>query len=275
MRARTQGPPEGARLDRAATERPSRPLCLARQARFLVALIFGLATLLPVRLAELLIRGSSPSRVTSLFHRVLIRGLRIEIELDGELARDALLVANHVSWTDILVLGGSVPTSFVAKAEVRRWPLLGLLARLNPTLFVRRDARTAVPAQVAEIASALARGRVALFPEGTTGDGSDVLPFRPALFAAAAGRRIQPVAILYRPAGRAWRPGELGGFAWDGDKEFWPHLLAIAGGRPTRCRVMALPPIHAGQYDRKALAILCRSLIRERLETPSERQAGT
>jgi 1-acyl-sn-glycerol-3-phosphate acyltransferase len=247
---------------------------LVRQGRFAATLVLGLAVLLPLRAVELIVCGRAPSRVASLFHRVLLNGLRIQVEVDGTVARDGLIVANHISWTDILVLGAAVPAVFVAKAEVRGWPLLGWLARLNPTLFVRRDARAAISVQVAEVAAALDRGPVTLFPEGTTGDGSDVLPFRPGLFAAAEGHRVQPVAITYRPAGRPWRSGELAEFAWDGDKDFWPHLLEVAGGPPRHCRIVALSPIGAGRNDRKVLAASCRALIRGRLGSVTHR-SGT
>lgn len=243
-----------------------------RVARFTAVFGIGLVTLLPLRLVELAVRGPAPSRVASLFQRVLLWGLRLEARLDGRVAAHALVVANHISWIDILALGAVAPATFVSKADVRGWPLLGLLARLNPAVFVRRDARAAVPAQVAAIAAALAHGRVTLFAEGTTGDGSGVLPFHPALFAAATtttGCVVQPVALLYTPQGRDWRPSELADFAWDGDKAFWPHLLAVAGGPPTRCLIAALAPIEAGS-DRKLLANRCRTAIAARLGSPSD-----
>lgn len=230
--------------------------------RFFAALTAALLLLLPLRLVGHGLTSGSPSRLGVLFQRMLLWGLRIRVTASGKLAPQALVVANHISWTDILVLGSLGRATFVAKSEVRDWPLLGLLARLNGTVFVRRLERHEVARQIAAIAAALARSPVILFPEGTTGDGADVLPFRPTLFAAAADHRVQPVSILYRPRRRAWVKGELAWFSWDGDKEFWPHLLAISGGAAIDCHVIVHSPMTADVESRKALAVQCRDIVR-------------
>ena len=117
-------------------------------------------------------------------------GLRIEV--NGRLARDApvLVLANHVSWLDISVIGSLGPLSFVAKSEVERWPVVGLFARLQRTVFIDR-ARRAHTAEVnATVARRLAGGDIiVLFPEGTSSDGNRVLPFRSSLVGAARAAR--------------------------------------------------------------------------------------
>jgi 1-acyl-sn-glycerol-3-phosphate acyltransferase len=249
--------------------RPARSaLRVGRRARLFAVLTISLAVLLPIRLVTHRLSPRSASWIGVLFFRSLLAGLRIRVRLEGLIADDALVVANHISFTDILALGASRPMAFVAKSEVRGWPLLGMLARLNATIFIERGAPRTIDRQVEALATALAKGPVALFPEGTTGNGAQVLQFRPALFAAAEGRRVQPVAIAYRPRGRDWEPGELAAFAWDGDKAFWPHLLAIADGPPIDCLLTVLPTMTAGPKDRKANATDCREAIVATLSAP-------
>ncbi len=134
------------------------------------------------------------------------------------LRRDVLFVANHVSWFDILALGGAGRTAFVAKAEIGRWPIIGWLADQNHTVYVARENRRQVTQQSAALADALAIGRpVALFAEGTTGDGNSLLPFRASLLAPAApgpdALRVQPVALDYGRDARdyAWIDPESAG----------------------------------------------------------------
>lgn len=237
-------------------------LGVARLVRFvsLFAAVF-LLLILP-HLMWMAARPRVPSPFARTFLKIVAVGVGLRVECGGgRPERFALLVSNHISWTDILVLGGATCTAFVARADVRGWPLLGLLALLNGTIFIDRSARLNVRTQGAALAAALRRGRVALFPEGTTGDGRDVLPFRPALFAAAAERPIQPVAISYAP-----QNGDLAAFAWDGDKTFLAHLLHVIASGGARCRVVMLPPIPPGYGDRKARAGEARAMIRAALQ---------
>ncbi len=137
-----------------------------------------------------------------------------------------LLVSNHVSHVDILVLASLARPVFVAKAEVARWPLIGHLARTVGTVFVERAHRRTLPRMLEELEAAVEAGpRVVLFPEGRTTDGERVLPFRPALLEVAArtGCEVHPVALRYRtgpgmpPARSAiawWADTTLAGHAW-------------------------------------------------------------
>src|SRR5262249_10833230 len=113
--------------------------------------------------------------------------LGLRVILKGEIARSApvLVVSNHVSWLDIVALGGLVPLSFVAKSEVAGWPIIGTLARLHRAIFVDRTRRSATHDITRLIGHRLVAGdTIVLFGEGTTGDGNRVLPFRPALLAS-------------------------------------------------------------------------------------------
>lgn len=234
---------------------------VVRQARFFFAFIGGLAVLLPPRLVTKVVWPHRPSRVSMAFCRILLWGLRIRVANETPISGGALIAANHVSWTDILVLASVRPVLFVAKAEVRGWPILGWLARLNGTVFVERAQRRAAGDQVAAVAEALRHGPVVLFAEGTTGNGDGVLPFHSTLFAAAEDRSVQPVAIDYRPQGRPWRAGERAEFAWDGDKTFWPHLLRIAGADGTECSLVSHPPLLMARGQRKDAARWCRDIV--------------
>jgi 1-acyl-sn-glycerol-3-phosphate acyltransferase len=164
-----------------------------------------------------------------------------------------LFIANHASWLDIMVIAGATGASFVSKEEIRRWPLAGWLADLNHTVYVERTARGAVHGQAGALRASLQSGRpVALFPEGTTDGGTDVLPFRASLLAAVVppieGVVVQPVAIDYGSAGSV--------IAWVGKESAMVNarrVLSRPGSFPVLLRF--LDPIDPRTVpDRKTLA---------------------
>ncbi len=192
--------------------------------------------------------------------------LCIRLETDGpEILPGCLLVANHISWLDIFVINAAWPAAFISKAEVRGWPVIGWLATRNETVFLRRGSRGHARIVNEEIAGLLGRGRhVALFPEGTTTDGSHVRPFHAALLQPAieAGAPIQPLAIAYRlPDGRYTRAP-----AYDGDVSLGESIRAIIGERRIVARIEVAPLLvtHDGP-DRKALAHAAYGAIVARL----------
>ena len=179
-------------------------------------------------------------RVLRLWHRVNCRALGFRIHQKGELTtkRPLVVASNHVSWTDISVIGSRCDVSFIAKADMAAWPVMGWLARLQRTIFIERERRRTSGAQASEIAGRLASGEaVVLFAEGTTGDGNMILPFKSTLFGAATMAiqegavdkvYIQPLTIAYTrvqgmPMGRRDRPLA----AWIGDTELAPHAAAL------------------------------------------------
>ena len=164
--------------------------------------------------------------------RVVVRGT------PPQPGRAALVLANHVSWMDIPVLGSLLPVSFVAKSEVSGWPVVGLLARMQRCIFIDRARKSHTTHVNTEVAHRLARGDlIVLFPEGTTGDGNRLLPFRSSLVGAARAALteptleridLQPLAVVYvrrngLPVTRRERPA----IAWYGDMELAPHLAAF------------------------------------------------
>lgn len=205
----------------------------------LAALAVTLA-LLPTHLVCLRFGLAWQNRIPRLWHRAIcaIIGIRIIHHGSPDQRRPLMLVSNHVSWKDILVLGASADVSFVAKAEVRSWPVFGLLARWQRTIFVEREQRQKTGEQANEMAERLAAGDiVVLFPEGTTSDGNRMLDIKSSLFAAATSAvpasptglvHVQPVALAYTrihglPMGHYHRPIA----AWPGDIELVPHLMTI------------------------------------------------
>lgn len=168
----------------------------------------------------------------------------------------ALYVANHITLLDILALGGAAPARFVAKAEIAGWGLVGFLAKVGGTIFVSRERRGQTRAQADRVAAALGHARpVVLFGEGGTGDGTALLPFRPALFVSAieAGVPVQPVAIDYGPA-RAC-------FAWPDDVSFGREARRLIGrAEPVPVTLRFLDPLPPG-LDRKAMAAAARDAI--------------
>lgn len=188
------------------------------------------------------------------------RRLSLKVTIEGRrLPGPVLYVSNHVSWLDILALGGAtgpVGAAFVSRGDVQHWPLIGFLARVGGTVFIDRERRS-IGEQTDALGKALASGRPAmLFPEGTTGDGTALLPFRAALFGAVAGGTVpvQPVAIDYGPA--------MAAIAWGGDEEFGPNagrILLRDGRLPVTIRF--LDPIDPAGLDRKQLAARARAAI--------------
>lgn len=171
------------------------------------------------------------------YYRLLRRLLRINITIAGQriTGRPVLLVSNHVSWVDIVVLASIAPMVFVAKKEVASWPLIGAAAKAQKVIFVDRTRRQQTPDTMREIATRLSEGHpVVLFAEGTSSDGNRVLSFRSALVGAiesachdaAQGEvTLQPMSICYNafqgmPMGRIKRPV----VAWYGDLDFFPHF---------------------------------------------------
>ena len=180
-----------------------------------------------------------------------------------------LLVCNHVSWLDILVLGGATGTAFVSKDELGH-PLIHWLADQNHTLYIRRSHRRGSADQARAIAAALERPQpVALFPEGTTGPGDRLLPFRSALLAAVApapaGVEVRAVGIDYGPAAP-----EIG---WHGERGK-DNVLRVLGRKGTLATVVHLLPPLEPTGDRKQLAALAQGRIAAALAASSSAPAG-
>jgi lyso-ornithine lipid O-acyltransferase len=198
-----------------------------------------------------------------------VAGLRIRIH-GTPLGQPALFLANHTSWLDIMAMASACGASFVAKDDVGRWPVVGWLARIHRTLFIARTARGEVRDQAETVRAALESGMLlALFPEGTTKGGIELLPFRAGLIASLfppiPGLRVQPVALDYGDVGPE--------IAWVGEEGAAANARRILS-RPGTIGVTLhfLPPIDpAAVADRKALAALARDQIVAILAACAER----
>ncbi len=237
---------------------------IGRYARLALHVLSGLITTLAV------LPFVTPARHLRLRQRWSVRLLDIlGIRLDTDepyVAPGSLLVANHVSWLDIFVINAAYPAAFVSKAEIRQWPLFGWLAAKNDTVFLRRGSRGHAKIVNGEIAALLELGRhVALFPEGTTTDGSHVQNFHAALLQPAidAGAPIQPLALAYRlPDGRYTRAA-----AYDGDLSLGESIAAIIAEQQIVARVRVAPALQTDDTpNRKTLAHAARDAIVERID---------
>jgi 1-acyl-sn-glycerol-3-phosphate acyltransferase len=179
--------------------------------------------------------------------------------------RPVVYVSNHSSWVDVPVVGGVLDGCFVAKGDVATWPIIGTIARLGRTVFVSRTRASTGKERDAMRAVLKAGDNLILFPEGTSSDGSRVLPFRTSFFAIAEATAnedpadlplIQPVSVVYDrlgglPAGRASRPV----FAWYGDMDIASHFWRLTQHIGLRATVLLHTPLDPARFeDRKALS---------------------
>jgi 1-acyl-sn-glycerol-3-phosphate acyltransferase len=203
------------------------PLALARLAGIA---LYGLAALASYPFCTHVLRGEPRLRRRvawlAFWCRRYSRLLGMRMEIRGALPASGLVVSNHLSYLDILAYGSVSPCAFVAKEDVRSWPLFGLMARLGATVFVTRTRADDLHARIEEIRRLLEAGiPVVLFPEGTSSGGAGVLPFRSSLLQAAAGKTVKPAAIAYTlPPGEGEPATHICYWA---DMRFVPHLLRL------------------------------------------------
>jgi lyso-ornithine lipid O-acyltransferase len=201
------------------------------------------------------------------FHRTFLRLFGVRVFERGHPPGDdaTLVLANHVSWLDIPVIGSLHPVSFIAKSEVRTWPVIGFFAWLQRSVFIDRQRRKATAEVNDALAHRLVKGEtIVLFAEGTTGDGNRLLPFRSSLVGAAQTAltngnvervHLQPLAIAYTrrnglPVSRRERPF----IAWYGDMDLGPHLALFLQGNPVDVTVTWGEPISFAGNRKQATA---------------------
>jgi 1-acyl-sn-glycerol-3-phosphate acyltransferase len=189
-----------------------------------------------------------------------LAGLRFTVA--GKPRKHALLLANHLSWLDILALAAASRTAFVGHSGLAGNPALKWLCEQNGTLFITRHQRQTVADQVALIRSALGERRLTIFPEGTTGDGRELLPFKSALLSAVgdlpAGIPVQPVALIYE---------DSEDIAWVGAEPGLRNAFKIlARTHRVHLQLRFLPPLTGGALaDRKAMSAAARRAIAREL----------
>lgn len=198
---------------------------------------------------------SHPRRMAHVgrFSSRMLSALGLTVRSSGEMGTGStLLVANHVSWLDILAINAVQPVRFVSKADVRGWPLVGWIVACGGTLFIERERRSDAMRVVHQVAEALSSGgQIAIFPEGTTSDGRDVLPFHVSLLQAAVttGVTTQPVMLRFSDAGESFSPAA----PYIGDMTLMQSLWSVANARQLTAHVSFLPPLSGPHADRRSL----------------------
>lgn len=213
-------------------------------------------------------------------YRVICAIIDISISVDGEVAkqRPLLLVSNHISYLDIMILGAKTPAHFIPKSEMAKWPVISTICRLLDCIFIERT-----PGKIKEsrgkIHDALAKGEVlSLFPEGTTGDGRHLLPFKSSLFSIAEDRInteeggqelfIQPAIISYTSIGALPIDStQWPDIAWYGDMVLVPHVWKLLQLGRINAKITFLPEVTLSQFgSRKELAMYCHNAAQKVLQ---------
>ncbi|HEX8612325.1 MAG TPA: lysophospholipid acyltransferase family protein [Telluria sp.] len=172
----------------------------------------------------------------------------------------AMVVANHVSWLDIFVINALYPCRFVAKSEIREWPVLGWLADKAGTVFLARGNRRDLRQIFKGLVLKLEQGeRVAFFPEGTTAAQGSLLPFHANLFEAAvdAAVMVQPYAVSYVDAGGALHPS----IEFTGEMTFAESMVAILSGPAVTARLVCMAPIDAAGAHRRDVCAAAHAAV--------------
>lgn len=211
--------------------------------RLVVALccvVVSTLLLVPFQILAMKTGWYSENLVLGIWHRIVVKALGLRIHQWGAMTekRPLLIASNHISWTDIVVMGSRFDVSFIAKSDIDGWPVIGWLCRLQRPVYIERGRKRKAGEQASVIAQRLAGRRpIVLFAEGSTGDGNMLLPFKSTLFGAAgmaiaegAAEKvyIQPVAVAYTriqgiPMGRQHRTL----VSWIGDSDLVPNLKAL------------------------------------------------
>ena len=243
------------------------PVQCFRWTRTCVHVLVGVATTVVV---FPLVGATRKRAIVKRWSQRLLRILNVESLVHGELVGhggNLLVVANHISWLDIFVLNAHHPVRFVAKSELAKWPVISQMIRGAGTVFIERERRRDTHRVNKAMATVLASGDVvAIFPEGTTTDGTDMLPFKSSLLQpiVEAHGHVQPVAIRYRT-----RDGELSfAPAYVGDTTFAESFWSVCGARALTVELRAQPKLSARLGHRRELARAAETSIRTALAEP-------
>lgn len=255
-----------ARLREEAIQGNETPLSLIGQCRLwgrVALLVLALLLLVPLHYLFRLVRLPSPWPRYFLSIAARICGARVN-RIGTHLKRDVFYISNHLSWIDILALGGASGTAFIAKAEIQSSPVVGWLAGLNRTVYVKRENRLGVAEQINELRDALAETwAITVFPEGTTTDGKSLLPFKTPMLRVLEppppGVMVQPVMLHYGAA--------ADDICWIGQESGLNNAKRILSRKGSfRLDVHFLEPFHPRDFPgRKVIAAESRRRIEEAL----------
>jgi 1-acyl-sn-glycerol-3-phosphate acyltransferase len=238
-----------------------------RAIRRIISAVIWTMIAIPIQAVLMLLPGQAKISFGCFYHRVLCWLIGLKVQVVGKVSDKpaTLFLPNHSSWLDILVLGSVLRASFVSKSEVGEWPVVGIIAKLGRTVFVSRRRSSTVLREADTMRERLQAGdSLILFAEGTSNDGTRVLPFRSAFLAAAVdSKAVQPVSLVYDrlgglPACRRDRPL----FAWYGDMDIASHFWRIARRSGARATVLLHEPADpANLPDRKILTAAVSDVV--------------
>ena len=253
-------------LRAAAARGESTPLSVAGWMRLIaraLALIALIIVFVPLHYLYRVLSYGSPFPMLFLRYAARVCGAKVEV-IGTHLKRDVFFVANHLSWIDILALAGASGTAFVAKAELAEAPVVGWLASLNRTVFVKREHRMGVAEQINALKEALVDNwSVTVFPEGTTTDGQSLLPFKTSMLSVLEppppGVLVQPVILDYGPVAE-W-------IGWIGEESGINNAKRVLSRKGTfKVRLHYLEPFSPEDFrGRKAISQESRRRIEEAL----------
>jgi 1-acyl-sn-glycerol-3-phosphate acyltransferase len=209
-------------------------------------------------------------RAIRVWSHALVSACGVAIDCDPALAAAAdgrLIVANHVSWLDIFAINAATPSAFVAKAEIRRWPVLGLLVAAAGTVFIERSRRHAVHQAIERLRERMRAGwPAAVFPEATTSDGRCLLPFYANLIQVACndGLDVLVVGLRYRGPDDQWPEA----MTYVGDTTFMASLWRVTGARSLRVDVGLIETMASAGRTRHELAARARVALSRWLALP-------
>ncbi len=234
---------------------------------------FWSALLIPPQMIIMVFsRGNAAYTLPIFWHKMICRAFKLDIEVEGQPSKEqqTIYVSNHVSYLDIPVIGSILPASFVAKEEVATWPVFGLLAKLQQCVFINR-ARHRIGEGQSNMQQRLNSGNsIVLFPEGTSTNGTNVLPFKSSLFSVATDPEltkkplIQPFTIeLLETNGqkiKIEKDHDL--YAWYADMTLAPHFWDFAKSNGAKVKLHFHAPLRVKDDDnRKNLAKTCHDKV--------------
>ncbi|MDC0073595.1 1-acyl-sn-glycerol-3-phosphate acyltransferase [Alphaproteobacteria bacterium] len=241
------------------------------RATYLILIVIIVTPFLFIMQSIFILFGVWQETIPQFYHKFIVKLIGLQIVQYGKPSkiRPLLIVSNHVSWLDIIVISSSTKVCFVAKKEVSKWPIFGALAKLQRTVFIERSIRQVV-SQRKEMMRRLSLGqRLSLFPEGTSSDGKSVLPFKSSLFSLAEMRpngkplNIQPVSIAY--IGLNGLPISINDrtvLAWFGEMSLISHIWGVLTAGPAKVALIFHNPINFDQFNsRKELAFKCEKIV--------------
>jgi len=240
-----------------------------RLALFFAALLWVGLTMLVLRPKTVMARSLWKQRMC----RLIARCMNLQIDVIGDVPAEGMIVSNHLSYLDAVVLGAITPAVFVAKSEVRKWPLVGWLTAKGGTIYLQREnVRAAAEVNRALTAVMNEKSPVVVFPEGTTTGATDPLPFHPALYEPAMRTKtaVWPAALVYTVNGRSEYVAER--VCYWGDMTFVPHLVGLMRLRNIRAvvRIAERPVAASNRNDAAAMSHeVVQTMLRDGLVVPS------